>query len=67
LLQEFLAAVEQLVHRVLLRLPEDPNHRTAACASFDGEENWEVKQYLLMDDKRSLNEALNHNLKCHVL
>jgi hypothetical protein len=56
-LQEFPAAVEQLVHLALVG-----PLRAAACTFYDGVKDWEVKEHFLMGGKKSLNETLNLNL-----
>jgi hypothetical protein len=62
-LQEFAAAVEQLVHRVLVGLPIGYIQTEAAHAFINGIRDREVKQHLLMGGDRTLNEALNQALK----
>jgi hypothetical protein len=62
-LQEFAAAVEQLVHRALVRLPVGFIQREAAHAFIDGVWDRKVKQHLLMGGDRTLNEALNQAVK----
>jgi hypothetical protein len=62
-LQEFAAAVEQLVHRSFVGLPEAHIQTEAAHAFIDGIRDREVKQYLLMGGDRTLNEALNRAVK----
>jgi hypothetical protein len=62
-LQEFAAAVEQLAHRTLVGQPLDFIQREAAHTFVDGVRDREVKQHLLMDSDRSLNEALIQALK----
>jgi hypothetical protein len=61
-LQEFAAAVEQLVHRAN-GLPVGFIQTEAAHALIDGVRDWEVKQCLLMGGDRTLNEARNQTLK----
>jgi hypothetical protein len=55
---EIAAAAKQLAHQDLVRLPEDFIQKEVAYAFVDG-----VKQCLLMDNVRSLSEALNQDLK----
>jgi hypothetical protein len=59
----FAAAVKQLAHQALVRLPEDFIQKEAAYAFVDGVKDQEVKHCLLMVSKRSLSEALNQVLK----
>jgi hypothetical protein len=62
-LQEFAAAVEQLVHRAFVGLPVAFIQAEAAHSFIDGVRDREVKQHLLMGGDRTLNEALNQALK----
>jgi hypothetical protein len=65
-LQDLAAATEQLTQRVLAGLPVDFIQREAAHEFIDGMRDWEVKQHLLMGGDRSLNEALNQDMKLEV-
>jgi hypothetical protein len=58
LVQEFAAALKQLVHCALVRLPKDFIQREAACAFVDGVKDWNVKQHHLVGGERSCSEAL---------
>jgi hypothetical protein len=57
-LREFAAAIKHLAHWALVRLLVDFVQREAAHAFIDGVRDQEVKQYLLMDSDRSLNQAI---------
>jgi hypothetical protein len=62
-LQEFAAAIEQLIHQPLAGLPEDFIHSKTVHAFINGVKNHKLKQNLLTGGERSLNEPLNQTLQ----
>lgn len=62
-LQELAVDAKQSDHYTLAGLPRNFIQREAACAFVDGVRDHDVKQLLLIINKRSLNEAINQALK----
>jgi uncharacterized protein YchJ len=58
-LQDFIAAVEHLAHRALVRLSVEFIQEEATHAFVDGVRDREMKQRLLIGSGRSLKQSLN--------
>jgi hypothetical protein len=63
LLREFTVVSDQLAHQALAGLPKDLIQMEANYAFTDWVYDQDLKQHLLMGNKRSLNEALNQVLR----